>query len=275
MNRCIANPGESIDCFFHHRGIPLAVYCRLLEYGFTDRLKIMEHSHPGPPFARLFVFHRGGAEVELPDAGRHVTLRPGIIYLLPPGLSFDIRYGVSQLIYFHLHIGDAAGRPVFDTVREILSLADPILLKQFRASIFDDARWAALAAIVWALGVWLEPRFDELARRSEEARQFARLFEYLRHTPPGRVSVKELAEVEHLTPDALSKRFARVFKMPLSHYLADVRMRRARELVLHSELSIGEIARELGFADSQYFQRFFKQHDGVTPGNYRRLRREI
>lgn len=41
-------------------------------------------------------------------------------------------------------------------------------------------------------------------------------------------------------------------------------------LVRYSELTIGEIADLLGFSDVSYFSRWFKQHIGVPPAQYRR-----
>jgi AraC family transcriptional activator of pobA len=44
----------------------------------------------------------------------------------------------------------------------------------------------------------------------------------------------------------------------------------ARYLVRYSALTIGEIADLLGFSDVSYFSRWFKQHIGIPPAQYRR-----
>lgn len=43
----------------------------------------------------------------------------------------------------------------------------------------------------------------------------------------------------------------------------------ARRLLLHSELSIGDIAERLNFSDTSYFVRFFKRRVGTTPRRFR------
>jgi len=43
----------------------------------------------------------------------------------------------------------------------------------------------------------------------------------------------------------------------------------ARRLLFHTNNSLKEIAFDLGFSDSSYFNRFFKRETGVTPAGYR------
>jgi AraC-like DNA-binding protein len=49
----------------------------------------------------------------------------------------------------------------------------------------------------------------------------------------------------------------------------------ARRLLFHSELSVKEIAFELGFEDASYFNRFFKRLSEQTPAQYRSTVREM
>lgn len=261
---------EAVEYSLCCRGVPLTVRCRVLEYGFSDRREPRYHEHPEPPFARLFFFHSGGAEIELTASGKHLMLEAGTAYLLPPGMSFNVRYAVSQLIYFHLDICDAAGRAVFAGGDEPLRLRDPALAEKMRRGCFGEDRFTALAAVTEALSVWLRPHWDGLAGKAGLADRFARMFEFLDRTPPAQVSVKALAELYGVTPNALSKRFRQCMGVPLKHYLLSRQVLRAQELLLHGDRRIGEIAALLGFGDAQYFQRFFKKRFGVTPGEYRR-----
>ncbi|MEP5222953.1 MAG: helix-turn-helix domain-containing protein [Marinobacter sp.] len=47
-------------------------------------------------------------------------------------------------------------------------------------------------------------------------------------------------------------------------------MERAKARLLESRCPQAEIAADLGYADIRCFQRSFKRHTGVTPGQYRR-----
>jgi transcriptional regulator GlxA family with amidase domain len=60
--------------------------------------------------------------------------------------------------------------------------------------------------------------------------------------------------------------------MPPHQYLAQVRIERARELLLHTSLPIGDIAFCTGFDSPSRFSQFFRQHMRCTPQEYRRQR---
>ena len=52
-------------------------------------------------------------------------------------------------------------------------------------------------------------------------------------------------------------------------------MNAALPLLLNNEYNIKEIAYRLGFYDDAYFSRVFKNHYGITPGEYRKRRKEL
>ena len=49
----------------------------------------------------------------------------------------------------------------------------------------------------------------------------------------------------------------------------EVQMEKAKVLLTQTNGSIGHISEELGFSNPNYFGRLFKQHTGITPGQYR------
>jgi len=68
-------------------------------------------------------------------------------------------------------------------------------------------------------------------------------------------------------------RFSCVFREALGtsplEYVAATRMREARRRLRTPGLSIAEVAYAVGFQDSNYFSRSFKQHHGVSPREFR------
>lgn len=45
-------------------------------------------------------------------------------------------------------------------------------------------------------------------------------------------------------------------------------LNRLRKLIQHTELSLSEIAWNLGFDTLQYFSKFFKEHAEISPSEY-------
>lgn len=72
-------------------------------------------------------------------------------------------------------------------------------------------------------------------------------------------------------------RFSCVFREALGssplEYVAETRMREARQRLRAPGLSIAEVAYAVGFQDSNYFSRSFKQHNGVSPREFRDMAR--
>jgi AraC-like DNA-binding protein len=71
--------------------------------------------------------------------------------------------------------------------------------------------------------------------------------------------------------------FFRLFEssigLPPKVYLNVVRMEQAYDAVLHHDASVGEIGEQLGFAEPAHFTRFFRNHAGVGPREFRAVSR--
>lgn len=52
--------------------------------------------------------------------------------------------------------------------------------------------------------------------------------------------------------------------------LAFFRMKKARELLLDTQLSVNEVAEQVGYLNATYFYRVFKKENGVTPKEFRK-----
>lgn len=55
----------------------------------------------------------------------------------------------------------------------------------------------------------------------------------------------------------------------VNDYVVGVRLKKAKHLLLHSELNISEIAYEVGFSSSTYFSTTFKNHCKITPSEFK------
>lgn len=68
----------------------------------------------------------------------------------------------------------------------------------------------------------------------------------------------------------LSHTFKSNTGMGFREYLAHLRIEDAKSLLLHSRLTVTEIAMSVGFSDSNYFSNVFKSVVGVSPLTYRK-----
>ncbi len=83
------------------------------------------------------------------------------------------------------------------------------------------------------------------------------------------VTIQDLANWLGLERTYLYRLFKSMVGMSPQAYLLDVRIRQACTLLTHSDLTITNIARSVGYEDSLYFSRLFHRKKGQTPSQYR------
>jgi YesN/AraC family two-component response regulator len=84
------------------------------------------------------------------------------------------------------------------------------------------------------------------------------------------ISLDNAAELVNLSPSYFSKIFKEVMGVAFTNYLTDLRIEKAQELLLQTDLSIQEIGFRVGYNTPAYFIKQFKAKFGYTPYDYRR-----
>ncbi len=77
------------------------------------------------------------------------------------------------------------------------------------------------------------------------------------------------AAMAHLSRSRFCHLFAELIGYSPYHYLQRIRMDKARELLLLSNLQVSEIAENIGLTDPLYFSRIFKKYYGQSPQKFR------
>lgn len=67
----------------------------------------------------------------------------------------------------------------------------------------------------------------------------------------------------------LSRAFKKNIGMGIPDYLNDLRIQKARELLLSPQMKVADIAFSLGYQDEKYFSRVFHKLEGISPQQYR------
>lgn len=84
------------------------------------------------------------------------------------------------------------------------------------------------------------------------------------------LSIKEIATHFNLSQYYLCHEFQKYTGETLMGHVSECRLNRARELLLYTERSIGEIAELIGYPTQASFGRAFKRSEGMTPTEFRR-----
>ena len=84
------------------------------------------------------------------------------------------------------------------------------------------------------------------------------------------ISLDDLSYRFNISKFYLNRSFKEVFGMSPIHYHQYCRMEKAKNMVLYTSLSIGQIADELGFENLSTFSRAFKHRYSQSPSEVRR-----
>jgi AraC family transcriptional regulator len=90
-----------------------------------------------------------------------------------------------------------------------------------------------------------------------------------------RLTMDEIARAAGLSKYHLGKAFSRSTGMTLHHFVLARRMGQSRELLVHSDLPLADIAAAVGFSSQSHFTTVFLERTGITPGRYRSKHRPL
>lgn len=86
------------------------------------------------------------------------------------------------------------------------------------------------------------------------------------------ITLKEICNEFYLSKVTLCKQFKKVMNCSVMRYVFNLRINKAKELLIYSDDSIEEISRICGFSSANYFGLAFKKETGLSPFNYRKTK---
>ncbi|ASR48106.1 AraC family transcriptional regulator [Paenibacillus kribbensis] len=84
------------------------------------------------------------------------------------------------------------------------------------------------------------------------------------------ITLEHIANHFKYNKNYLSRIYKENTGIGISEQIIKFRLKHAKELLTETDLSIIEIASEVGYDDSKYFMRLFKKYETVTPTQYRK-----
>jgi AraC family transcriptional regulator, transcriptional activator for feuABC-ybbA operon len=111
-------------------------------------------------------------------------------------------------------------------------------------------------------------RFFPLDRKANMKR-LDKAVAYIERHYTEKIRTSDLSECISLSESNMIKLFKNNFGKTPVEYINQVRVNRAKELLLYSHKSVKEIAFETGFNDEFYFSRVFKKMEGKSPRSFK------
>lgn len=126
-----------------------------------------------------------------------------------------------------------------------------------------------------ALKTWFVERIGNACRnmlnkQAERAdSQIAVAISYIEENYTNNISLDDVSRIINISPYYFSKLFKEETGEGFVEYLTRLRIEKAKELLLGTDMPMKEICQEVGYPDPNYFSRIFKKNYGVTPTEYK------
>ena len=224
-------------------------------------------------FKRLFDWEAHGCEVvgEAADGmealGQIDALRPDIVIM---DINIPIMNGLKVIQTARVKHPQTAF--VIVSGYDDFSYCQQALRLQITDYILKPVNYEEFGSCIDNLKISLfERRVSSAAEpEKQEERTITGITRYLQEHLTEEISLTVLAGQFHLNPQYISQLFKSEIGVNFLAYLTNIRMERAKKLLLSTSLPIAEVAEQSGYGDYRVFTKVFKKSEGVTPSQYRR-----
>lgn len=104
---------------------------------------------------------------------------------------------------------------------------------------------------------------------NKEHVQIKRVKEYIDTNYATNITLDSIADLIYMNPSYFSTFFKKHTGQNYKQYLTEIRMKHARQMLLHSDLLIYEIAEKVGYNSARLFSDMFRKHYGQIPHEFR------
>ena len=228
------------------------------------------------PYLLLVSLSRGQLSFEVET--EQILLKPGKLLLLPPGVHY--RFQSRRGNFYQKKVLEVKGINLL-TILETLGLTRPLCLDSPEgAALFEEKFQLISARIGETSGEALSQLMGEtysllcalslLVGGTPPAYGYLNLIrERLESNLDLPVSIASLAEEFHLKPVVMRRNFRKKFGCTPREYRIACRMEQAKYLLNQDQLSLKEIAYQLGYCNEFYFSQEFLRVIGFRPGEWR------
>jgi len=123
--------------------------------------------------------------------------------------------------------------------------------------------------LLMALLALISQQRMDVSAPSVSSRQIDEIAGWIRTSPQDDLDLESCAAHCSMSKSRFIHLFKEATGLPPHKYRTSIRIKRAKEMLLQTDMRISEIAELVGYVDQNYFTRVFKKYTGVLPSEYR------
>ncbi len=129
---------------------------------------------------------------------------------------------------------------------------------------------AGVAASVLAILVTGYKKRERAVPRGDT--RISDVLSYIDQNLAERLTLSDICKNGHISKYYLCHEFKKKVGMSVFDYIISRRLTQAQRYLLEGDMQISEIADAVGFSSLAYFSKVFREHEGVSPGQFRKER---
>ena len=221
-------------------------------------------------YHRLYLLTEGRALIRMSTGT--LDLVPGFVYFVPAFSVLESKIeGRMNKYYIHFSADDS----IFEMYRYMTNRfffpANEMTEKLFRLVVesYSDSSASARLRVQGAMSLILSDFLGEFDANNTALQRFRPVLEYIDENFRSRITLAELSSMMKISSMYFSNLFKSTFNISPKQYILGKRLAEGQRLLLESEMSVKEIAYEVGFENENYFSEYFSAKVGAPPLKFR------
>ena len=120
-------------------------------------------------------------------------------------------------------------------------------------------------------GLLQELLFQRVSDKTENlhSRSIMKAVSYIQMNLGKSLTLDQIAEASGVSRRTFYRQWNRTFHVSPAQYILKQIMERSEYLLMHTDMSVRDIARSMGFSDDKYFMTAFRKYYGLPPNQYK------
>ena len=227
------------------------------------------------PFARLYYIQEGEGIIE--DSYGITVLKPGNVYLLPPGYEYKYRCDdYLHKFFFHINVIKEDGYDLFMGLNKCLSLPVSKSKTATLARLYNNK--STLYALKFKeelyriVGEFTQIAFSKDSLNLNLSPVTKTTIDYIQKNLSISLTLEQIAKDTFTSSETIRKKFKKEMGISVGRYIDDMVFYSAENMLCTTNYTIRKISEILGFSDQFYFSRRFSEKYNYSPLRYRKLR---